>query len=123
MSKSLRFDFLFEGNSAAKEAGIKYLKIQDINSKDLVYRKKFDKKNGKNLFRPFKQEYKRLKRLDLPKNFINIFIEECKKKNLKPLVTPFTHGSYFRIKEKDLHAIKIASYDSTSYPMLNNLKN
>ena len=30
--------------------------------------------------------------------------------------------AYFRIKEKDLHAIKIASYDSTSYPMLNNLK-
>ena len=27
---------------AAKEAGIKYLKIQDINSKNLVFRKKFD---------------------------------------------------------------------------------
>lgn len=108
--------------SAAREAGIKYLKIQDINSKDLVHRKKFDRKNDKNLFRPFKQEFKRLKKLDLPKNFINIFIEECKKKKLKPLVTPFTHESYNRIKEKDLHAIKIASYDSTSYQMLKNLK-
>ena len=109
--------------SAAKEAGIKYLKIQDINSKDLVHRKKFDEKNNKNLFRPFKQEYKRLKELDLPKNFINVFIEECKKKKLRPLVTPFTHESYSRIKRKDLHAIKIASYDSTSYSMLKNLKN
>jgi sialic acid synthase SpsE len=109
--------------SAACEVGIKYLKIQDINSKNLVHRKKFDKKNNTNLFRPFKNEYRRLKKLDLPKNFINIFIEECEKKKLKPLVTPFTHDSYFRIKNKNLNGIKIASYDSTSYSMLKNLKN
>ena len=29
--------------AAAKEAGIKHLKIQDIKSKELTYRKKFDK--------------------------------------------------------------------------------
>ena len=109
--------------NAAKEAGIKYLKIQDINSKDLVHRKKFDKKNGKNLFRPFKKEYQRLKKLDLPKNFIDIFVEECNKNKLNPLVTPFTHESYFRIIKKKFYAIKIASYDSTSYKMLKNLKN
>jgi N-acetylneuraminate synthase/N,N'-diacetyllegionaminate synthase len=107
---------------AAKEAGIKYLKIQDINSNELVHRKKFDNKNTKNLFRPFSHEYKRLKKLDLPKNFINIFIEECKKNKLNPLVTPFSHKSYSRIKNKDFYAIKIASYDSTSYAMLKNLK-
>ncbi len=107
---------------AAKEAGIKYLKIQDINSKNLVHRKKFDKKNNKNLFRPFKQEYQRLKKLDLPKNFIHIFLEECKKYNLKPLITPFTHESYHKIKQNDFYAIKIASYDSTSYKMIKNLK-
>lgn len=108
---------------AAKEAGVKYLKIQDINSKNLVHRKKFDHKNGRNLFRPFKEEHKRLKKLDLPKNFIDIFLEESKKHKLKPLVTPFTHESYLRIKKKDFYAIKIASYDSTSYKMLKNLKN
>ena len=66
---------------AASEAGIKYLKIQDIVSKELVHRKKFDNpKSKKNLFRPYKKEKQRLSKLDLPKNFRDIFIEECKKK-------------------------------------------
>ena len=108
--------------SAASEAGVKYLKIQDINSKDLVHRKKFDYKNKKNLYRPFKNELTRLRKLDLLKNFINIFIEECKKKNCNPIITPFTHESINNIKNKKLKAIKIASYDSTSYPLLGNLK-
>tara|TARA_B100000674_G_C37845698_1_gene917521 strand:+ start:73 stop:1032 length:960 start_codon:yes stop_codon:yes gene_type:complete len=108
--------------SAASEAGVKYLKIQDINSKYLVHRKKFDYKNNNNLYRPFKKEFTRLKKLDLPKDFINIFIEECKKRNCNPIITPFTHKSVNNIKNKKLKAIKIASYDSTSYPLLENLK-
>ena len=63
-----------------------------------------------------------LKKLDLPKNFINVFIEECKKRKCNPIITPFTHESIKNIKNKKLKAIKIASYDSTSYPLLKNLK-
>ena len=107
---------------AASESGVKYLKIQDINSKNLVHRKKFDHKNNQNLYRPFKKEFNRLKKLDLPKNFINVFIEECKKRKCNPIITPFTHESIKNIKNKKLKAIKIASYDSTSYPLLKNLK-
>ena len=109
---------------AASEAGIRYIKIQDIISKELVYRKKFDNpKSKKNLFRPYKKEKQRLSKLDLPKNFRDIFIEECKKKNCKPLITPFTHSSVNRIKNLDFYALKIASYDSTSYQLLERLKN
>ncbi len=35
---------------AASEAGIKYIKIQDIISKELTHRKKFDYKKKKNIF-------------------------------------------------------------------------
>ena len=109
---------------AASEAGIKYVKIQDIVSKELVHRKKFDNpKSKKNLFRPYKKEKQRLSKLDLPKNFREVFIEQCEKRNCKPLITPFSHSSFNRIKNLDLYAIKIASYDSTSYKMLKNLKN
>ena len=108
---------------AASEAGIKYIKIQDILSKELVHRKKFDDpKSKKNLFRPFREERKRLSKLDLPKNFRQIFIEECTKRKCKPLITPFSHHSVNRIKNLNFFALKIASYDSTSYQLLNRLK-
>ena len=81
MPKSLRFNYtLKEMIIAAKEAGVKYLKIQDINSKNLVHRKKFDKKNNKIYSDPLNRNI-RLKKLDLPK-ILFIFLEECKKYNL-----------------------------------------
>ena len=107
---------------AASEAGVKYIKIQDIHSSELIKRLRFDRKSSGSLFRPFLAEYKRLKKLDLPKNFISIFVNECKKRKCKPIITPFTHKSYERIKNKKLSAIKIASYDSTSISLLNRLK-
>lgn len=108
---------------AASEAGIKYIKIQDIISKELTHRKKFDyKKKKNNLFRPYKLEKKRLSKLDLPKNFREIFIEECQKRNCKPLITPFSHSSVDRIKNLDFYSLKIASYDSTSYELITRLK-
>lgn len=107
---------------AASEAGVKYIKIQDIHSNELIKRARFDNKKNSSLFRPFLDEYKRLKKLDLPKNFVSIFVNECYKRKCKPIITPFTHKSYDRIKNKKLSAIKIASYDSTSISLLNRLK-
>ena len=57
--------------SAAADAGADYVKIQSMLSKDLTHRKKFDDgvfdKEGKILTikRPYKDEYERLKKLDL----------------------------------------------------------
>lgn len=109
--------------AAAKEAGIKHLKIQDIKSKELTNRKKFDKglihkKKILVIKRPYKEELKRLKKLDLPNDFSNIFIEECIKAKVNPIVTPFTYSSIDRIKNKKFKYIKIASYDCSALPFV-----
>ena len=80
------------------KAGVKYLKIQDINSKNLVHRKKFDKKNNKILL-DMQTRYQ-VKKIRFAK-ILFIFLEECRKYNLKPLIAPFTHESYHRIKQND----------------------
>ena len=74
---------------AASEQKEKYLKIQDIHSSELAYRKKFDL--GKKINRkiemikkPLNSELERLKDLNMDNNFINIFIEKCKKNFLFP---------------------------------------
>jgi sialic acid synthase SpsE len=108
---------------AAKESGIKYLKIQDIKSEDLTHRIRFDKgliKNRKKLVikRPFRDELLRLKKLDLPEKFIDIFIEECLRSKIYPIITPFTYSSLERIKNKKFKFLKIASYDCSALPFI-----
>ena len=61
---------------------------------------------------------KRLKTLDLPNNFTNIFIEECIKAKVYPIVTPFTYSSIDRIRDKNFKYIKIASYDCSALPFV-----
>ena len=108
---------------AAKEANAEYVKIQDIKSEELTYRPMFEKgltKNGKIeiIKRPFLKEKKRLKQLDMNDDFLDCFIDTCKKYKIKPLVTPFTYKSLDRIKNKKFNLIKIASYDCASIPFL-----
>ena len=66
---------------AAAEAGADIAKIQFIDSADLTYRKKFDDgliedKEIKVIKRPYKEEYNRLKKLDLNKDDHLNFIEK-----------------------------------------------
>ena len=108
---------------AAKESGIKYLKIQDIKSEELTHRIRFDKGLVKDkkisvIKRPYKDELLRLKKLDLPEKFIDIFIEECLRSKIYPIVTPFTYSSLDRIKNKKFKFLKIASYDCSAFPFI-----
>ena len=63
---------------AASETGAQFVKIQDIHSDELTYRPRFEKgKIKKNkviiIKRPFKDEFKRLKNLDIKKISLLIF--------------------------------------------------
>ena len=112
---------------AASEQGARYLKIQDINSSELVQRKKFDsgiKRNGKivTIKRPYFNELERLKNLDMSEEFIDFFIKKCKQYSCHPIVTPFTYNSYARLKSKKLKFIKIASYDCSAPNFLIKIK-
>ena len=112
--------------AAAAEAGVDYVKIQSMQSKDLVKRKRFEKgliEGGlkKVIKRPFREEYNRLKKLDLSLKNHNYFIELCSKYNVKPMTTIF---SLNRIKELDklnFDIFKVASFDCSSFKLIKQL--
>lgn len=112
---------------AASETGAKYVKIQDIHSNELTNRSRFNtgkiiKKKIITIKRPFENEYKRLKKLDMKKKFISNFVKYCSIYKMSPMITPFTYESFNRIKNERIKMIKIASYDCSSFNFLNKIK-
>jgi len=114
---------------AAAEAGADYIKIQSMLSDDLSYRERFEKgvinKNGEIIAnkRPYKDEYERLKSLDLDNNAHYMFIEECVNHNVIPLTTVFTRTRipFLASLPWPEKTIKISSFDCRSLPLLKDL--
>lgn len=112
--------------SAASDAGAYYCKIQSMQSRDLTHRKRFDNgliEGGKIrvIKRPFKDEIKRLKPLDLNDDDHFYFIELCKKYNIEPLSTIFTRNRLKFLEKLNMKAIKVASFDCASSELLKDL--
>ena len=112
--------------AAAAEAGVDYVKIQSMQSKDLTKRPRFERgliesDITKVIKRPFRTEYNRLRKLDLSLENQNYFIELCVKYKVKPMTTVF---SLNRIKELDklnFDTFKVASFDCSSYKLIEQL--
>lgn len=112
---------------AAAENGADYVKIQAIRSRELTHRERFDEgitENGvvKVIKRPYQPERERLSKLDLDLEVERWFVEECWKAGIAPLTTAFTRSAAREIKDLGYEAIKIASYDCASYPLLEDVK-
>jgi len=112
--------------SAASEAGATYCKIQSMQSRDLTHRKRFDKgliEGGKIrvIKRPFRDEIKRLRPLDLSDDDHFYFIELCKKYKIEPLSTIFTRNRLKFLEKLKMNAIKVASFDCASSELLKDL--
>ncbi|AOP33666.1 general stress protein [Leptospira tipperaryensis] len=111
----------------AANTGANYCKIQAIRSNELTHRERFDSglvEEGvtKVIKRPYEPEYDRLKKLDLNLETEKWFVEECLKAGISPMTTVFTRDSVTEVKEMGFHAVKIASYDCASYPLLRDVK-
>ncbi|MET2984688.1 N-acetylneuraminate synthase family protein [Aureibaculum conchae] len=112
----------------AAENGADYVKIQAIRSKDLAYRERFEEgsvdKDGTitTIKRAYQPELERLAKLDLTLEQELWFVEECKKAGVKPMTTVFTRTAIDEVKNMGYEAIKIASYDCASYPLLEDVK-
>lgn len=110
------------------ENGADYLKIQSIRSKDVTYRERFEEgetdKNGivTIIKRPYQAEFERLSRLDLTLEEERWFVEECRRAGVLPLTTVFTRSAVQEVKDMGYPAIKIASYDCASYPLLQDVR-
>jgi N,N'-diacetyllegionaminate synthase len=112
----------------AAENGADYVKIQAIRSKELTHRLRFDDgkldENGvvKVIKRPYQAELERLSKLDLSLEDEAWFVEECWRAGVAPMTTAFTITGAREVKDMGYEAIKIASYDCASYPLLNEVK-
>ncbi len=103
------------------------VKLQYINSKNLSFRPRFEygikiKNKVHSIKRPFKKEYDRLKKLDLPEKFYSHFVRLCEKHGVKPLITCFTLEDVKKIARHGYEEIKVASYDCASFPLIKDLK-
>lgn len=112
-------------NEAAQN-GADFVKIQAIRSKELTYRERFEEGITSSSFqvikRPFKAEFERLKLLDLSLKDEEWFVEECWRAGVKAMTTAFTISAAREVKDMGYEAIKIASYDCASYPLLREVK-
>jgi len=112
---------------AAKEAGANYIKIQSMLAKELTQRDQFEegvRENGSTttMKRPYQPEFDRLISMDLDDEAHVWFVEECTKAGIKPLTTVFSPSRITFLSSLHWDAVKVASYDCASYPLINSLK-
>lgn len=109
---------------AAAEAGADFAKIQGLRSGELAYRERFEQggvdADGtvRVITRPFAAERERLSRLDLSDEDEAWFVDECRRAGIRSMITAFTRGSTARFVAAGFDAVKIASYDCRSVPLL-----
>jgi N,N'-diacetyllegionaminate synthase len=110
--------------AAAASAGASHGKIQTIFAADVAFRLEFEEGETdaagvvQTIKRPYQPEYERLKKLELSYEQHTQFIAECKRAGLRSMTTAFTVTSVPHLKELGFDAIKIASYDCASLPLI-----
>jgi sialic acid synthase SpsE len=109
---------------SAAASGADFVKIQGLRSSELTYRSRFEQgyvgPDGtvQAIKRPFAPELARLLQLDLTDDDEQWFAEECRRAGVKSMITAFTLGSVSRFAAAGFDALKIASYDCKSTPLL-----
>jgi len=112
---------------AAAEAGATYVKIQSMLADDLPKRERFETGTWEGetqtaIKRPYQAEYDRLKPMDIDDEAHHWFSEECAQAGIKPLTTIFSRSRIPFVASLGWEAVKVASYDCGSLPMLGELK-
>ncbi len=112
----------------AAEQGADFVKLQTIRSRELTHRPQFDEgvtdPDGtvRVIKRPFKPELERLSGLDLSLDDEAWFIDECRAAGVASITTVFTRAGAREVKDLGYEAIKIASYDCASFPLLRDVR-
>lgn len=103
--------------------GAKILKLQYIHAKNLSYRPEFDlgvkiKNKILTIKRPYKNEFERLKKLELSDKEIKKFVKVCEKNKVEPSITCFVREDVKKLKDLGFNTIKVASYDCSSFQLI-----
>ena len=120
------FDLLKRMISASSEAGATHGKMQTIFADTVAFRPQFEEgliQDGviKSIKRPFLDEYKRLKSLEISSENTEKFIQICKENQLIPMTTCFVREHLSHLADLGFNSIKVASYDCSSFPLLKEL--
>ena len=120
------FEILARMVEAAAANGATHGKMQTIFAEDLAFRPQFENGlvvDGETLSirRPYRQEYDRLKGLEISLDQMGRFIELCRDHGLVPMTTCFTRSQVAPLSRLGFETIKVASYDCRSFPMLREL--
>jgi N,N'-diacetyllegionaminate synthase len=112
---------------AAAENGADYVKIQALYSADVTFRERFEEgvvEDGRQVAiqRPYAAEVERLATLDLNPDEEAWFVDEAWRAGVAPMVTVFTRAAVERIGPMGFEAVKVASYDCRSLPLLADLQ-
>jgi sialic acid synthase SpsE len=107
--------------------GADIIKLQYILSNDLSFRPIFEAGYTKNkkiysIKRPYSDELKRLKKLELKDNDLIKFIKLCKNLRVEPAITCFTIKDVKKLNKLGFKTVKIASYDCASFQLLREIK-
>jgi N,N'-diacetyllegionaminate synthase len=109
---------------SAAENGADFVKIQSIRAKEVAFRDRFEAgltgPDGTQLAikRPFGAEFERMKKLELSLDDEAWFVDECIRAGVRSMTTVFTRATALEVKDLGFEAVKIASYDCASYPLL-----
>jgi len=80
------------------------VKIQTILADSLTKREEYES------FRPFNQEYERLKKLELSEEDERFFIEKCRERGVEPMTTLFSKNQINRFNRLGYRKLKISGY-------------
>ena len=120
------FDLLTKMVKAAAKAGATHGKMQTIFANTVTFRPQFEDgliQNGivRSIKRPYKDEYNRLKGLEISSIDTKRFIQACIDNGLIPMTTCFTRSHVLELVDLGFESIKVASYDCASFPLLRDL--
>jgi len=111
---------------AAAEAGATHVKLQNIHASTVAFRPQFEEGlevDGvtQAIRRPWEAERDRLLGLELPDAVVEEFVERTRDAGLVPMTTCFTRGEVAQVAGQGFEAVKVASYDCASFPLLREL--
>ena len=111
---------------AAAEAGATHVKLQNIHARTVAFRPQFEEGlevDGVThaIRRPWRAERDRLLGLELPSAVVEEFVVRVRDRGMVPMTTCFTRGEVGQVADQGFAAIKVASYDCASFPLLREL--
>ena len=109
------------------KSGADIIKLQYIMSNTVSFRPQFEEglKKGKQIIsikRPYLEEVKRLKKLEIKNSNLKKFVKLCNSLNVEPAITCFTRQDVDIINKIGFKTVKIASYDCASFQLLRDVK-